>query len=217
MNHPAKNALAANKVTQLFVAREVGLRVPETLVTQSIEEARQFYAANFGRIIAKPLHSGTVETSDGQVESVVYTSRVREEHLNDPGLLARCPTLFQQELDKLLDIRVTVVDERMTAVGLAWPELGSVPLDIRRDEMRQVRYAPFELGPELRAAIRKLMILLGLRFGALDFVLDHAGNVWFLEINPNGQWAWIDIAGGFDIAASFVESFSRSTPSGEVL
>jgi len=33
---------------------------------------------------------------------------------------------------------------------------------------------------------------LGLNFGAIDFVLDENNEFIFLEINPNGQWAWIE-------------------------
>ena len=41
-------------------------------------------------------------------------------------------------------------------------------------------------------------------------VVDRAGNSYCLEINPNGQWAWLDMAAGSDIAASFVKAFSSN-------
>jgi len=31
----------------------------------------------------------------------------------------------------------------------------------------------------------------------------------FFEVNPNGQWAWLDLSGGMNIAASFVKTFSK--------
>jgi D-alanine-D-alanine ligase-like ATP-grasp enzyme len=36
------------------------------------------------------------------------------------------------------------------------------------------------------------MAELNLEYGALDFVLTPDGRFVFLEINPNGQWLWLD-------------------------
>ncbi|MNZ28723.1 hypothetical protein D3C78_459550 [compost metagenome] len=46
---------------------------------------------------------------------------------------------------------------------------------------------------------------LNLRYGAIDFVCDPQGNLWFLEINPNGQWAWIENLTGYPIAEAIVD------------
>ena len=48
-----------------------------------------------------------------------------------------------------------------------------------------------------------------LRFGAIDMVVSAAGDWYFLEINPNGQWAWLDMTAGTNIAASFLQAFSE--------
>lgn len=45
-----------------------------------------------------------------------------------------------------------------------------------------------------------LLKILNLRFGAIDFILDKNGNYIFLEINPNGQWAWIEKQTGYKIS-----------------
>ena len=50
---------------------------------------------------------------------------------------------------------------------------------------------------------------LGLTFGAIDLVLDEQGALQFLEINPNGEWMWIEDLVGYPIAdriASFLTS-----------
>jgi hypothetical protein len=49
------------------------------------------------------------------------------------------------------------------------------------------------------------MCSLELTFGALDFAVDAAGSWWFYEINPNGQWLWIERQTGLPIAASLAE------------
>lgn len=45
---------------------------------------------------------------------------------------------------------------------------------------------------------------LGLSYGAIDFVLTPDNNYIFLEINPNGQWAWIENETGLNISDSII-------------
>jgi glutathione synthase/RimK-type ligase-like ATP-grasp enzyme len=53
-----------------------------------------------------------------------------------------------------------------------------------------------------------LMTALGLRFGALDFLLTPDDEWVFLEINPNGQWAFIEQATGLPIAAAIADALT---------
>lgn len=50
---------------------------------------------------------------------------------------------------------------------------------------------------------------LNLRFGAIDLVCDLDGDYWFLEINPNGQWAWIENQTKLPIASSIVDELLK--------
>ncbi|MFI5387269.1 MAG: hypothetical protein ACHQ50_14255, partial [Fimbriimonadales bacterium] len=118
MNHPSRNAAASRKLEQLTVARSMGLEVPATLVTQSASELRQFYVEHAGKVIVKPMASGYVARLGNEQDSLIYTSRVLEVHLRELGDLAACPTLFQEYVDKLYDVRITVVDRDLHAVEL---------------------------------------------------------------------------------------------------
>jgi glutathione synthase/RimK-type ligase-like ATP-grasp enzyme len=55
----------------------------------------------------------------------------------------------------------------------------------------------------------ELTKLLNLRFGAIDFICDTSDNYWFLEINPNGQWAWIENQTQAPIANSIVSELLK--------
>lgn len=107
MNHPVANVGASHKLEQLTRAARVGLQVPSTLVTQDRDELDMFRRQHGGRIVAKPLASGHIARADGSNASI-YTTRVLEEHL-DSTLLAACPTLFQAEIAKSTDVRVTIL------------------------------------------------------------------------------------------------------------
>ena len=206
VNHPTRNAFASNKPRQLSVAKELGAAVPRTLVTQSPEEARTF-ASTVGDVVTKPLWAGSVERQDGR-DSTIYTARIGDGSGTDFGRVANCPTLFQEYVKKSHDVRLTVIDGRLHAVSLkAAGADGAQRCDIRRDDMRDVVYTPVAVPPQVEGFVARLMARFGLRFGAFDFAVTAAGEWWFLEINPNGQWAWQDQAGVSDIAGSLVEAF----------
>ncbi len=206
INHPAANARASNKLLQLSMARQGGLAVPETLMSRSIEEARLFFQRHNGRVVLKPLSVGYVEAPDGTLEAQIYTSMLRQEHLYDARLLEQCPTLLQQQIAKVEDVRITIIDDFVTAIGLS-PRDGHAPVDIRETDPRQIVYTEVPLPSDTCTQVLHLVKRLGLRFAAVDMIRSE-GNQWvFLEINPNGQWAWMDLLGGSKIASGFIAVF----------
>ena len=69
-----------------------------------------------------------------------------------------------------------------------------------------VRYASDRVPLYIKNALTSLVRSYGLRFAAIDMMVT--GDDWqFLEINPNGQWAWLDLLGGAEIYRSFLEVF----------
>jgi hypothetical protein len=206
MNHPTANVRASHKLEQLTRVSACGLRVPETLVTQSREELDAFWEAYDGRIIVKPIASGYLERRDASVASI-YTSRVLRKHLVGAPL-APCPTLFQEEIVKAYDVRVTIVDDRMTSVAMHRPIDGDQIVDIRRDNMEGVRYARCAMPDGVQEKLHKLLRSYHLRFAAVDLAVTAGGEWVFFEINPNGQWAWLDLAGATDIWKDFADVFA---------
>lgn len=211
VNHPARNATASRKPEQLTRAQALGLTVPPTIVTQDPGTLRQFWDAVGGEVVAKPLRVGSVERDDPADDTVVFTSRVRAEDLDRAATLSRCPTLFQRAVPKSLDVRVTVVDEDLVAVGLTATDDGRQRLDIRRDNMSDVEYTAVDLPAAVRASLLALLRSYGLRYAAVDFVVAETGDWVFLEVNPNGQWAWLDLVGAAHIAPLFERAFFQTT------
>lgn len=210
MNHPSRNVRASHKMEQLSRAARFGLTVPPTIVSQDVDRVRSFWAECNGRVIVKPLASGYIEREAASDDTVIYANRVSESALDDLELVARCPTLFQREVAKRMDVRLCVVDDQMTAAGMVAEDGGEQRLDIRRRNMQDVRYVEVEPPPEVESALLALVRSYGLRFAAIDMAVADDGRWVFFEINPNGQWAWLDISGGFDVARLFVQSFSRA-------
>lgn len=203
MNHPASIVGASMKLEQLSRARVCGLAVPDWCCTSSREDALQFTREHDGRVVAKPLYSGYIERPAPGRDSVIYTSPVHIKELKECGPHLGAPTLFQQELVDAIDVRITWVDDDAIAMQMT-REGGGV--DIRRDNMRNVRYAPVNVPPPEKESLRALIRAYDLRFAAIDMMVTR--DRWqFLEVNPNGQWAWLDLMGGADCYRLFLDAF----------
>ena len=205
INHPTANVMASHKMEQLSRAKHHGLKVPETLVTQNPTLLEEFWAASGGQLIVKPLCSGYIERRVQEADSLIYTNALPSDLLDSPSI-EKAPTLFQRRIDKVTDIRTTVIDTHVHAVSISALDSGVQRLDIRRNNMSDVAYSAADVPKNIEDALLKLIRSYGLRFAAVDFVVDRNGDWVFLEINPNGQWAWLDLAGCTDIAASFVKA-----------
>lgn len=199
LNHPAAIAGAEYKPVQLAHAVESDLAVPATLVTNDPVEAASFLA-QVGRVVYKPFTpTGFVERD---AHRVVYTSSVEEVDLSVCGTAH----LFQTWVDKQYEVRLTVVDDTFLAARIDATS-ASAAVDWRSDH-DAVTYRPVDVPAPVRDGVRKLMAGLGLRFAAADFIVDPDDRWWFLEINPNGQWAWIEDATGLPIASAIADALT---------
>lgn len=187
VNRPERNA-DCTKPAQLAVAVEAGLHVPETLITNDPAAVAPFADKCGGHIITKVL-GGIVHTEDGK-RGQLYTRRVPPEQYRDPRI-ALTAHLFQREIvDKAYEVRVTVVDEQLFPVAIHTPE-GPARIDWRTDS-DSLTYTPVELPGYVADGIRAMLHSLGLVFAALDFIVDAKGTHYLIDVNPGGQWAWID-------------------------
>lgn len=207
MSHPADVWRAEFKPYQLSVAAALGLTVPKTVVTNKPDAVRQAFQ-EFGQMVAKPCRSGYVQV-DGEARSI-YTSRVLDEHLAHIDEVRVSPAIYQQLIPKRYDVRVTVVGDRMFAAAIDSQSDEEAKVDWRHTSNPQLPHYPIELPSEVRGALAKLMKQLGLTFGAIDLVQTPDGEFVFLEVNPNGQWLWIDDALQTGITEAIVEWLART-------
>jgi hypothetical protein len=212
VNHPVYNSQASKKLDQLSVANELGFQVPATLVTQDQSDLRQFFQKCGENIIIKPLSSGLLKGTSGEDSALIYTTFVGEKDLKNLEDLKDCPSFFQAFISKESDVRITVIDGSITAVRLSAKDSNGAQIcDIRIDNMNGVDYEAIALPDDVEEKIRKLIHHYRLRFAAIDMAITTSGDWIFFEVNPNGQWAWLDIFGGQDIGSNFVKTFGGSS------
>ncbi|MFC4032895.1 ATP-grasp ribosomal peptide maturase [Streptomyces polygonati] len=199
VNHPAAVSRADFKPAQLQCFAELGFTIPATLITNDAKQARKF-AAEHNRVIYKPFR-GLPVGEDGNA-GAIWAQRV------DPGSsddsLTVMPHLFQAEVPKTADARVTVVGRKVFASRIEAPD-GF--LDWRRGDWNSLVHMPIGVPALIETALHSYLDSFGLAFGCFDFALTgdwHLPESWTaLECNPNGQWGWLPEADA--IAEAFAD------------
>ncbi|MFF4580258.1 putative ATP-grasp-modified RiPP [Streptomyces sp. NPDC001373] len=191
VNHPLRNAAADYKPHQLALAQHLDIAVPDTLITNDPDEARGFIATHPG-VIHKTLRATSYQR-DG-VPVVSWAEPVTAEEIDDR--IHVVPHLFQVRVDKAYDIRVLVVGHEIFAV-----RINSDLLDWRRD-YAALTYSVISLPARLEKALLAFLDSFGLASGSFDLAVDRNGTHWLLELNPNGQWGWLEEHTGLPLASA---------------
>jgi hypothetical protein len=178
MNPLVADEVSQRKIRQLQVAREVGLSIPETLVTNDPAVARDFLeSCGPGRVIRKAFRN-IPDAPRG-------THIVEEADLALLDSVRFAPVTFQRYVPADLDLRVTVVEEEVFAASIAsTPEFHAD----YRPGLGSAKVEAFELPDDVQTALLALMERLDLKYGAVDFRVTPEGECVFLEVNPAGEY-----------------------------
>ncbi|MFD3875416.1 ATP-grasp ribosomal peptide maturase [Streptomyces sp. NPDC058623] len=199
VNHPHHIGDAEFKPSGLAVAIDSGFRVPATLLTSDPNAAKQFIR-QYQSVIYKPLATPLYRDENG-VSCTVKVLEVTADEIDDS--VAGTAHLFQHRVDKVADVRVTVIGDEVFCV-----RIDSDLLDWRTD-YDALMYSVVEPPPGITEALSAYLTHFGLVFGAFDFALDGVGQWWFLECNPSGQWAWMEPETGLPMVAALADLLER--------
>ncbi|HWG10980.1 MAG TPA: hypothetical protein VN693_05720 [Rhodanobacteraceae bacterium] len=201
VNPMDKVAVAEHKLFQLLVASEIGFVVPRTLVSSDCADLTKFVEEH-SPVICKPVYHGLVVEREARFSA--YTRRVVIEDLKDADSIAVSPVLLQQEVPRQADLRITFIGDAVFAVRIQSDEAGMVDW---RKPGGHLTYTPFILDGAVEARCRAMLKHLGLVYGAFDFVEDAGGVPVFLEVNPTGEWAWLEDLLGLPMRDAFIDLF----------
>ncbi|MDJ0737517.1 MAG: MvdC family ATP-grasp ribosomal peptide maturase [Nostocaceae cyanobacterium] len=195
---------AENKLRQMRVAQEVGFVIPQTLVTNDPQQAREFFFQVKGKMVAKLLTPLSVSMKGSPF--FFYTSPVKEEDLLDASSLRYCPMVFQEEIPKDKELRVVYVDGKLFVGALDASVYGASTLDWRRASGDACVWQTHEMPSEIAERLQAFMGKFGLVFGAFDFILTPSGEYVFLEINPTGEWGMLERDLNYPISGAIAEA-----------
>lgn len=193
--------LGERKLYQLKIASQIGFKTPFSLVTTDATQAKAFKKSQNDSIICKPIYHGLLIDHDST--SAIHTSRVNDTDL-DILEANQLPSYFQNEIQRTCDVRVTVIGNDVYTVEI---EHDTAQTPDWREKGQNVNQKVADIPFDLREKVFKLMDKMNLTYGAIDFIKDKNGDYVFLEINPAGEWAWLENDLGLPISDSFINTF----------
>lgn len=205
LNHPEAIRTAGHKIAQLGAANALGFDVPETCVSSDPDEIRAFYQRCGGRMIAKVVAQGPPRAARPEEQYVIFTSVVEPEDLASDEALAACPAIYQEYVAKAYELRVTVVGDDVFACEIHSQASLETRIDWRRYDLPNTPHRAATLPSDTLDRCLALTRHFGLSFSAMDLVVTPQGRIVFLELNPNGQWGWIEELTGLPISRAIAE------------
>ncbi len=205
-SHPFAIKRASLKANQLHIAQAVGLVVPEYIITSDSSLARDFVSAySHTGTVMKPL--GRPLVGEFGSASSIFTNSTAALTDADWQSLRLCPCIFQRQVRRVAEVRITVVAERVFPVRIDTRSVSEIDYRIR--DPYELPHETYDLPPSIGEACLCMLGHFGLRFGAFDFLLDAEGRLYFLELNANGQWRWIEDLTSCRIAKAIAEELTR--------
>lgn len=203
ISHPDATDAASFKAAQLKVAREVGLDVPETLISNDPAQVRQFVRDLGGRAVAKNV-SGTLKTA-------LFAATVTSYDLPSDASIRLCPTIFQEVVEGCDHLRISIFGDRFFAARISTEQL-----DWRKALPTEIEMV--ELDSELERRLTAYQQHFSLQMGIVDIKLRADGTPIWLENNPQGQFLFVEGITGFPLAshfADFIAAGERRSDHGE--
>ena len=198
LDPPELVSLCGHKPRQQRLARELGLATPRTLMTNNAQDAERFLRSCDQGAIAKMLSGFALyaDKEDKREEQVVFTTALSESHLSKLDGLRYCPMVFQERIQKRLELRITVIGRRMFAAAVDSQATPGAEVDWRERGVTLINaWVPYTLPSEIEAKLQVYMDRIGMQYSAIDMIVEPDGRHVFLEANPAGEFFWLQLGG----------------------
>lgn len=204
VNNPIANQRAQRKFPQLRLASSLGLRIPRTLITNDPDRAREFHGEVNGDLLCKPMKAQGFEESG--TSSFLFSRKVGGAELDGfVDQVRHCPTFLQEYIGKDHELRVTVFGDAVFCCRIDSQSVAGAESDWRRVDPFKVPHRIVDLDPAIEAALKAMLRENDLSYGAFDLIVTPDGEVVFLELNPNGQYLWIELITGAPLSAAMAD------------
>lgn len=187
LSRPSVLRKADNKVLQSKISHHIGFSIPDYCLTNNYQLLTSHLNSD---IIVKPLSNGVVE--DEVSKEVVQTNLFDKS--KNISTLKFCPAYFQQYSNKQYEVRVTIVNKVFFPVKIESKD----KVDWRRKD-NEIIYSKIKIPQDIKEKCLLYMSFFNIDFGCFDFIVFN--DEWiFLEMNANGQWAWLEHETGLEIS-----------------
>ncbi len=204
INPPENVSKAMNKLQQLVLAKRLGLSVPNTLIVNSPERARQFVGSNFPKATALKATRGISFRKNGQKHSLgIPVRKILESDISNHN----APMFLQEYIEKAFELRITIVGNSIFACEIH-SQSSKNPLtrsDWRVHDFTNVPYKIHDLPKDIADKCLSMNKFLTLHYSAIDMIFTPEGKYVFLEVNSHGLWQWIEVITGLPISEAIAD------------
>jgi glutathione synthase/RimK-type ligase-like ATP-grasp enzyme len=195
MNHPIASRKAMWKGEQIQRALTHGFNIPDSLITNNPDAVREFELHRKNKVVLKAMSSPTLAAEETQAELRVACGGLKTTLLTDSDLeqidsVQEIPCYFQSYVDKLFELRVTVIGQEIFAAKIHSQDDKRTKIDFR-DFSADIKYEKYDLPQDLAERCLQYVHSYGLLYGALDLIVTPDDQVVFLENNPAGQFWFV--------------------------
>ena len=208
VSKPSSIRSASHKWEQIRRAQKLGFKVPKTLITNNPKEARQF-CGSVGATAVKAVLRSVIAHKDRH--EAAYTTPI---DFDDPRIedVDLAPCIFQEYVPKQLELRITVVSDSVFACAIHSQRSDKTKHAWRNYDLKNTPHESWVLPKDVERKCKEMVRSYGLNFSAIDMILTPDGEYVFLELNPNGQWAWIDELTDLPIAEALIRLLFSPAP-----
>lgn len=210
INNPQRTFDAENRLNQLRSAQKIGFSIPETLITNEMEAAKKFFKRFRKSTIVKVLHHHEIFLNQRSFRFL--TNNIETSHISKFDELTYAPVIFQRKIENSSEIRVTVVNDKIFSCRISTTQEKHNFSDLHKIKENDLIFSEISIGKKMEKLCINLSRKLGLLVSSIDFIEGKNGELFFLEINPVGDWNWIEKHTNLPVTTSvfdFVNGFLK--------
>ncbi|MDG2152987.1 MAG: hypothetical protein P8K10_03535 [Crocinitomicaceae bacterium] len=200
INRREADALCRNKPYQLHMAKEEGFKIPNGIISNNSNDVQK-RISGFKQVVYKPLSYYIVPPNRILYSSIMTKEEVEQKSTN----IEQAPCIFQEYIDKDFELRITIVGKKVFPIKIQSQQNSATKFDWRKDQIN-VDYEIFDLPKRIEQKLLHLHQKFEMFFGAYDFIVDPKGEYYFLEVNPAGQWLWMEEVLNLNISECIAEA-----------
>lgn len=189
------NKFSDNRIEKLNILQDcmdLGLQIPETLITSNIERVKEFLMKH-DKIICKPVKNpfSRFKYKNKVVRFSASTLLITLENIDSfPKIFLH--SMFQQYINKKVELRAFYLKGRFFTMAIFSQSNPKTMVDFRNyDHANPNRVVPYMLPSFMQEKLRKLMNKNRLDSGSFDIIITPEDEYVFLEVNPIGQFQWL--------------------------
>lgn len=191
-----------NKLILLSLAKEVGLKIPNTVVSSFPKQIRKNFS--FRQFITKPIQEIFTYRSSTDVYTT-FTQQCNDDCLDDSEDLM-FPSLIQENIIKKYELRIFYFNEEFYTMAIFSQSDDKTKVDFRDyNFIKPNRMIPYNLPDEIKIKLKEMIKITGYHSCSFDMIVNQKNEYVFLEVNPLGQFNLETLACNFKIEKKVVE------------